>query len=134
MMKAHVIEDGVVVNTIIVDSLDFAENLVEATEGGIGWSYADGNFTAPADTRTDEEKAANQRIKRNNLLTQTDFYSLGDVTMTDAMSNYRQALRDLPTHSNWPNLEDSDWPTKPQINWRNTNEQSKRYSRQRIYY
>ena len=26
---------------------------------------------------------------------------------------YRQALRDITTHSNWPNLEDSDWPTKP---------------------
>ena len=113
-MKAHVIKDGVVVNTIIVDSLDFADNLVEATEGGIGWSYADGNFTAPDDTKTDEEKAANQRIRRNNLLAETDFYSLGDVTMTDAMSNYRQALRDLPTHSNWPNLEDSDWPTNPE--------------------
>ena len=26
---------------------------------------------------------------------------------------YRAALRDLPTHSNWPNLEDGDWPTAP---------------------
>jgi len=29
------------------------------------------------------------------------------------MTTYRQALRDLPTHENWPNLEDADWPTKP---------------------
>ena len=112
-MKAHVIKDGVVVNTIIVDSLDFVDNLVEATEGGIGWSYADGNFTAPADTRTDEEKAANQRIRRNNLLAETDWMANSDVTMADNWKTYRQALRDLPTHSNWPNLEDSDWPTKP---------------------
>ena len=48
-MKAHVIEDGMVVNTIVVDSLDIRPNLVEATEGGIGWSYADGVF-APPDT------------------------------------------------------------------------------------
>ena len=46
-MKAHVIENGVVVNTILVDSLDFMPNLVEATEGGIGWTYANGVFTAP---------------------------------------------------------------------------------------
>jgi hypothetical protein len=46
-MKAHVIENGKVVNTIVVDSLDFMPNLVEATEGGIGWSYADGVFTPP---------------------------------------------------------------------------------------
>lgn len=26
---------------------------------------------------------------------------------------YRQALRDLPEHANWPFLEDADWPTSP---------------------
>jgi hypothetical protein len=46
-MKAHVIENDKVVNTIVVDSLDIRPNLVEATEGGIGWSYADGVFTPP---------------------------------------------------------------------------------------
>jgi len=33
--------------------------------------------------------------------------------MTSAQTTYRTALRDLPTHSNWPHLEDDDWPTKP---------------------
>lgn len=46
-MKAHQIQNGKVVNTILVDSLDFMPNLVEATEGGIGWTYANGVFTAP---------------------------------------------------------------------------------------
>jgi hypothetical protein len=46
-MKAHVITDGKVSNTIVVESLDVLPNLVEATEGGIGWAYADGVFTAP---------------------------------------------------------------------------------------
>jgi len=46
-MQAHIIENGKVVNTIVVDSLDFMPNLVEATEGGIGWTYANGVFTAP---------------------------------------------------------------------------------------
>ena len=112
-MKAHVIEDGVVVNTIVVDSLDFAENLVEATIGGIGWSYADGNFTAPFVSRTDEEKSDAARKRRNDLLAETDWMANSDVTMADNWETYRQALRDLPTHSNWPSLEDSDWPTKP---------------------
>jgi hypothetical protein len=39
MMKAHIIENGKVVNTIVVDSLDFMPNLIEATHGGIGWDY-----------------------------------------------------------------------------------------------
>lgn len=44
-MRAHVIENGVVVNTLVVDSLDFMPGLVEAPEGtGIGWSYINGQF------------------------------------------------------------------------------------------
>lgn len=43
-MRAHVITDGKVSNTIIVDSLDFMPGLVEATSGSIGWDYVDGEF------------------------------------------------------------------------------------------
>jgi hypothetical protein len=43
-MRAHVITDGKVSNTIVVDSLDFMPGLVEATAGGIGWDYVDGEF------------------------------------------------------------------------------------------
>ena len=46
-MRAHIIENGIVVNTIEVESLDFMPNLVEATEGGIGWSYDGDKFTPP---------------------------------------------------------------------------------------
>ena len=33
---------------------------------------------------------------RNQKLQETDFYALSDVTMSDAMTTYRQALRDIP--------------------------------------
>ena len=57
---------------------------------------------------------AGMRQDRNRLLADTDFYALSDVTMTDAMTTYRQALRDITAHSNFPhNLTDDDWPTKP---------------------
>lgn len=46
-MKAHIIENGIVVNTIEVESLDFMPGLVEATEGAIGWSYDGEKFTPP---------------------------------------------------------------------------------------
>lgn len=46
-MKAHVIENGKVVNTIIVESLNELPNLVSGVIGGIGWSYADGTLTPP---------------------------------------------------------------------------------------
>ena len=32
------------------------------------------------------------RNKRNQLLAETDFYALSDVTMSDEMKTYRQAL------------------------------------------
>ena len=35
------------------------------------------------------------RIIRNGFLTATDFYALSDVTISDEMKTYRQALRDI---------------------------------------
>jgi hypothetical protein len=111
-MRAHIIEDGFVVNTIIVDSLDFLPNLVEATEGGIGWSYADGVFTAPPDTRTDVEKAEQIRSERDSKLLATDWTGMSDVTMTAEMTTYRQALRDITGQEGFPN--EVTWPDKPE--------------------
>jgi len=61
----------------------------------------------------DASVAESNRSKRNTLLAETDYFALTDVTMDAAMTNYRQALRDISSHSNWPNLEETDWPTKP---------------------
>ena len=61
----------------------------------------------------DAKVAESNRTKRDGLLAGTDWTGMSDVTMTSAMTTYRQALRDLPAHDNWPNLEDADWPTKP---------------------
>ena len=38
---------------------------------------------------------AELRHKRNNLLKKTDIFALADLTMTDGMKTYRQALRDI---------------------------------------
>ena len=48
-MKAHVIENGVVINSIEVESLDFMPGLVEADDMqvGIGWRYDGQNFMPP---------------------------------------------------------------------------------------
>jgi TPP-dependent pyruvate/acetoin dehydrogenase alpha subunit len=35
------------------------------------------------------------RSKRNNLLIETDYLALSDVSMSEEMTTYRQALRDL---------------------------------------
>ena len=63
--------------------------------------------------RLDIEAAELNRNQRNNLLSNTDWWAVSDRTMTSEQTAYRAALRDLPTHSNWPHLEADDWPTKP---------------------
>ena len=83
----------------------------DTTEDGVTTTKAE--HEAAYQATLDASTAKGHRNTRASLLAETDFYALSDVTMADAMTTYRQALRDLPSHSNWPDLEDSDWPTKP---------------------
>lgn len=71
-------------------------------------------------TRTPDEQATyNERVasgnrtRRDGKLMETDWHALSDVTMSAEMTAYRQALRDITAHANWPHLNDDDWPTKP---------------------
>ena len=63
--------------------------------------------------QVDNEAAERNRAERDRRIAVTDFYALSDVTMSAEMTTYRQALRDITSHANWPNLEADDWPTKP---------------------
>ena len=57
---------------------------------------------------------AGLRDDRNRRLSATDWYALQDVTMSDAMTAYRQDLRDLPTGlSTVAEVEAVSWPVKP---------------------
>jgi len=55
---------------------------------------------------------ATERATRDDLLKATDHYGLSDVAMTDAMTAYRQALRDVPQQAGFP--QTITWPTKPE--------------------
>jgi len=82
-------------------------------------------LTAEEETARDAEEAtwaagengrslADMRETRNRLLADTDFYALSDVTMADAMTTYRQDLRDLPAGKTTKAAVDgATWPTKP---------------------
>jgi hypothetical protein len=83
----------------------------DTTENGVTTTKAE-HEAAYQVTLNANTAEANRKL-RDAKLAETDFYALSDVTMTDAMTAYRQALRDITSHSNWPNLEDADWPTKP---------------------
>ena len=64
-------------------------------------------------TQLDNKAAESNRAKRDRLIAETDWHALSDVTMSAEMTTYRQALRDITAHANWPHLNDDDWPTKP---------------------
>ena len=54
------------------------------------------------------------RRQRDILLAETDYMALGDVTLSDAWSTYRQALRDITdTTPSDDALSNITFPTKP---------------------
>jgi hypothetical protein len=57
--------------------------------------------------------AAENREERDRRLAVTDWWASSDLTMTAEQTTYRQALRDITSHANWPHLAADDWPTKP---------------------
>jgi len=82
-------------------------------------------FTAEEETARDNEETswanaaparalADLRRKRNRLLAETDFWGNSDMTMSDEMTTYRQALRDLPAGKDTVDkCNNATWPTKP---------------------
>ena len=67
------------------------------------------------DAKTAADNAAleaTERATRDELLKVTDHYGLSDVTMSEAMTTYRQALRDVPQQEGFP--QTITWPTKPE--------------------
>ena len=82
-------------------------------------------FTPEEETARDAEEAAwaagafdraiaGLREDRTRKLASTDWYALQDVTMSDAMTAYRQDLRDLPAGlTTVAEVEAVSWPVQP---------------------
>ncbi len=83
----------------------------DTTEDGVTTTKAE--HEAAYQAGLDEATAAANRTERNSRLADTDYFALTDVTMDAAMTTYRQQLRDITDHANWPNLSEDDWPVKP---------------------
>ena len=73
--------------------------------------YADEGVTL-TDGLPDDHKASDVRKERNELLAETDWWAVSDRTMTQAETDYRQALRDISTQSGFP--QNVTWPTQPE--------------------
>ena len=87
--------------TTVVNFTDEEQDVYDAKV--TAWTNA-----APAKRMVDLRK------QRDALLAETDYMSLGDVTLSDAWKTYRQALRDVTSQT--PNnlgLSNITFPTKP---------------------
>ena len=73
------------------------------------YTQAEKDAIAAAQPTTDE-KWVMVRNRRNQLLRECDWWASSDLTMSDAQTAYRKALRDLPTQSDVDNIT---WPDKP---------------------
>jgi hypothetical protein len=84
------------------------------------WQVSD-KYSAEERATYDAQKEADRidalpvqnRLFRDAFLMETDWWATSDRTMTAEQIAYRQALRDITNHANWPDLLDADWPTKP---------------------
>jgi len=110
----HVVRDGV--------EQDAKDNWVQAwkiVDMFADTTDKDGKKTTKAEHEAayqiglDNNAAERNRSQRNKLLAETDWWAVSDRTMSSEQTAYRKALRDITTHSNWPHLEEGDWPTKP---------------------
>ena len=83
------------------------------------------DFTPEEETARDAEEAAwaagafdraiaGLRSDRTRRLSATDWYALQDVTLSDAMTAYRQDLRDLPAGlTTEAEVKAVSWPVQP---------------------
>lgn len=85
MPRYALIEDGLVVNVIICDSNEVAENLfpamtvirIDGAEAGPGWQYSDGIFIPPA-----VEPPSPEEVAAQNLATAQSEYERASVYIT----------------------------------------------------
>jgi hypothetical protein len=111
------------VYTVVYTDVPTIDDRTQKVEQDATPSLVDGAWTIGCTTSSktaeetqawDDNIAASNRGQRDILLNQTDWTQVADAPVdATAWATYRQALRDITTHTNWPNLSESDWPVKP---------------------
>ncbi len=94
-----------------VEAWEVADMFSDTTEDGVTTTKAE--HEAAYQAQLDSNAAESNRTQRDRLIGETDWWASSDLTMTAEQTAYRQALRDITSHANWPHLDEADWPTKP---------------------
>ena len=89
------------------DSNGSAIESSDPSDWGTTWSAV----SAKQAELTAAEPMKEVRAERNRRLAETDWWASSDLTMTEAQTAYRQALRDVPASAT--SMDDATWPTKP---------------------
>jgi len=115
----HVSESGR--NLIDVPSGESILEVSDPVTNTNRYKVVDGAVVSKSDselqTIDDADLAKLIKKDRDNELFLTDWTQLPGGPLTDSKkaewATYRQTLRDLPSNSNWPNIQEGDWPTEP---------------------
>jgi hypothetical protein len=110
-----ILRSGVCAEADFVIQAQDGEFILEGVADDATQMVVDGSVVDKEHVETDELKETNARLERDALLRESDWTQVLDAPLTDDQKTqyrtYRQALRDITLHQNWPNLDDEDWPT-----------------------
>ena len=112
------VRDGVTqdANGNWVQAWTVVDMFADTTEDGVTTTKAE--HEAAYQANLDAKAAASVRTQRDAKLAETDWMVIKSaetgVALSTEWATYRQALRDITTHANFPYLTETDWPTKPE--------------------
>jgi hypothetical protein len=98
-----------------VQAWSVVDMFADTTEDGVTTTKAEQE--AEYQARLDVEAADGVRTSRDAKLEESDWMVIRSaetgVALDSNWATYRQALRDITDHENFPYLEKSDWPVSP---------------------
>jgi hypothetical protein len=111
VMPSQQPEHDPLVQTVVRDAEP--HNNETAVDEETGETYETGRWVIgyTVVNKPQDQAEAAVRNHRDQLLQSTDWQALSDNTMGEAMTTYRQALRDVPDQDGFP--FSVVWPTKP---------------------
>lgn len=93
------------------------EFILEGTANDVTQKIVDGQIVNKTQSVDTSALASEVREERKIILDWCDWTQSPDSPLSDSKkaewAAFRQALRDLPSHSNWPDLQEADWPDEP---------------------
>ena len=111
------VRDGVTqdANGNWVQAWTVVDMFADTTEDGVTTTKAEHEAAYQADL--DAKAAESVRTQRDAKLAESDWMVIKSaetgIALAAEWAAYRQALRDITTHANFPNLEEANWPVAP---------------------